>query len=441
MKQILLFIVIIISLGCKPKIDGITPSSGDLNPGKIICIGDYQMSGFADDALYHKGQMQSLGNILAKQLQLVGFVDFNQPLMPVNSVGVNKDGLSRFKLSYKTDCQNTTSLSPIRVASSGDLNALNTSVFNPSENFENWGIPGLKATDVFDPNYGNPFYSRMQSNIGTAIIDELSNIGANGYTFFAIFIGLEDLLPHAKSGATLNNMTPTFGTAPAGDGFENSLSVILSTLSNNGAKGVISTIPDITKFPYFTAIPENGLDLDSANLETLNNIYNPIGFSFELGANNFMIEDPNANVFGVRPMQSGERLLLSVPLDSVKCHKMGSVFPFRDEFILTLDEISEIQTRIDEYNIVIRSLAQEYDLAVVETKDWYESVNNGVTYNGSPLNFSFVSGGTFSLDGINLTGRGNALLCNEFIKAINKKYNAQIPRANALEYDAVLFPQ
>ncbi len=441
MKQILLFIVIIISLGCKPKIDGITPSYGDLNPGKIICIGDYQMSGFADDALYHKGQMQSLGNILAKQLQLVGFVDFNQPLMPVNSVGVNKDGLSRFKLSYKTDCQNTTSLSPIRVASSGDLNALNTSVFNPSENFENWGIPGLKATDVFDPNYGNPFYSRMQSNIGTAIIDELSNIGANGYTFFAIFIGLEDLLPHAKSGATLNNMTPTFGTAPAGDGFENSLSVILSTLSNNGAKGVISTIPDITKFPYFTAIPENGLDLDSANLETLNNIYNPIGFSFELGANNFMIEDPNANVFGVRPMQSGERLLLSVPLDSVKCHKMGSVFPFRDEFILTLDEISEIQTRIDEYNIVIRSLAQEHDLAVVETKDWYESVNNGVTYNGSPLNFSFVSGGTFSLDGINLTGRGNALLCNEFIKAINKKYNAQIPRANALEYDAVLFPQ
>ena len=76
-----------------------------------------------------------------------------------------------------------------------------------------------------------------------------------------------------------------------------------------------------------------------------------------------------------------------------------------------------------------------------KTKEWYESVNNGITYNGSPLNFSFVSGGTFSLDGINLTGRGNALLCNEFIKAINKKYNAQIPRANALEYDAVLFPQ
>ena len=441
MKQLFLFIVIILSFGCKPKIEGITPSSGELTPGKIICIGDNQMSGFADDALYYKGQMQSLGNILAQQLQLVGFGDFNQPLMPVNSVGVNKDGLSRVELSYKTDCQNTTSLSPVRIASSGDLNALNTSVFNPSESFKNWGIPGLKVTDVFDSNYSNSFYSRMQSNTGAAVIDELSNIGANDYTFFAVFIGLEDLLPHAKSGATSNDMTPTFGTAPAGDGFENSLSVILSTLSVNGAKGVISTIPDITKLPYFTAIPENGLDLDSANLETLNNVYNPIGFSFELGANNFMIEDPNANVFGVRPMQAGERLLLSVPLDSVKCHKMGSVFPFRDEFILTLDEISEIQIRIDEYNTVIRSLAQEYDLAVVETKEWYESVNNGITYNGSPLNFSFVSGGTFSLDGINLTGRGNALLCNEFIKAINKKYNAQIPRANALEYDAVLFPQ
>ena len=90
---------------------------------------------------------------------------------------------------------------------------------------------------------------------------------------------------------------------------------------------------------------------------------------------------------------------------------------------------------------MIRNLAQDYDLALVETKDWYELVNDGITYNGSPLNFSIVSGGTFSLDGINLTGRGNALLCNEFIKAINNKYNAQIPRANALEYDAVLFPQ
>lgn len=441
MKQLILFVLIIYCFGCKPKIESINPESGELIPGKIICIGDNQISGFADDALYYKGQMQSLGNILAKQLQLVGFGHFNQPLMPVNSVGVNKDGLSRLELSYKTDCQNTTSLSPIRLASSGDINSLNSSIYNPSESFENWGIPGLKVIDVFEPNYSNSFYSRMQSSIGSSVIDELSNIGVNDFSFFAIYIGLEDLLPHAKSGATSNDMTPTFGTAPAGDGFENSLSVILSTLSVNGAKGVISTIPDITKFPYFTAIPENGLDLDSANLETLNSVYNPIGFSFELGANNFMIEDPSANAFGVRPMQKGERLLLSVPLDSVKCQKMGSVFPFRDEFILTLDEISEIQTRIEEYNTVIRNLAQDYNLALVETKDWYELVNDGITYNGTPLNFSFASGGTFSLDGINLTGRGNALLCNEFIKAINNKYNAQIPRANALEYDAVLFPQ
>lgn len=441
MKHLFLFVIILFCFGCKPKIEGINPDSGELTPGKIICIGDNQMSGFADDALYSKGQMQSLGNILAKQLQLVGFGDFNQPLIPANSVGVNKDGLSRFELNYKTDCQNTTSLSPVRLASSGDLNALNSSIYNASESFGNWGIPGLKVTDVFDPIYSNPFYLRMQSSSGAAVIDELSNIATNDFSFFAVYIGLEDLLPHAKSGATSNDMTPTFGTSPAGDGFENSLSVILSTLLVNGAKGVISTIPDITNFPYFTAIPEDGLDLDSANLETLNSVYNPIGFSFELGANNFMIEDPTANVFGVRPMQEGERLLLSVPLDSVKCYKMGSVFPFRDEFILTLDEISEIQTRIDEYNTVIRNLAQDYDLALVETKEWYESVNNGITYNGSPLNFSFASGGTFSLDGVNLTGRGNALLCNEFIKAINKKYKAQIPRANALEYDAVLFPQ
>ena len=235
-------------------------------------------------------------------------------------------------------------------------------------------------------------------------------------------------------------MTPTNVNGVAGDDFYNSLAVLLSVLTSNGAKGVISTIPDITAFPYFTAIPPNGLTLDSANLETLNSVYNPIGFSFELGANNFMINDPAANAFGVRPMLENERLLLSVPLDSVKCNKMGSVFPLRNEFVLTVNEIEEIQNRINEYNAVIRTLSEQYDLALVDAHKWFAEIPNEISYNGTPVNSSFASGGAFSLDGITLTGKGKAMFANEFIKAINSKYHSTIPEINALEYNAVLFP-
>ncbi len=436
MKQVLLLLFIFICIGCKPKIDVVEPNAGEINPSHFVCLGGNEMAGYCNDALYYNGQEQSLGNLLAKQLKLVGGEDFSQPLMPESSVGISHNGLSKLILGYKTDCLNNSSLSPVRLATSGDLSALNTSVYNPSVSFGNWGIPGLKIPDVFSLNYSNPFYTRMQSSAGISILDE--SIFSNNATFFAIYLGVEDVLAFAKSGATTDSMTPLSGAI--GLDFENSLSIILATLSGSGAKGVISTIPDVTQLPYFTTIPINSLDLDSANAHTLNSVYNPIGFDFVVGTNSFMIEDPSANAFGVRPLEDGERILLSTPLDSVKCFKMGSVFPFRSEFILTIDEINEIQTRINQYNAVIKNLAEQYNLAVVDTKEWYHGLNNGMVYNGSPINSSFVSGSVFSLDGITLTGRGNALLCNEFINAINSKYNANIPKVNALEYNAILFP-
>ena len=89
---------------------------------------------------------------------------------------------------------------------------------------------------------------------------------------------------------------------------------------------MVSLIPDITEMPYFTTIPWNGLNLTPDKVTALNNIYNPIGIYFQEGPNGFMIEDPGAGAFGVRHMVAGELVLLSTPLDSVKCNSMGSVF-------------------------------------------------------------------------------------------------------------------
>jgi hypothetical protein len=153
-----------------------------------------------------------------------------------------------------------------------------------------------------------------------------------------------------------------------------------------------------------------------------------------------MIADPNAGMFGVRPAVPGEKILLSAPLDSVKCHQMGSIFPFRNEFVLTLDELNEIQTRIDQFNAIIRQKAITYGFALVETQNLYSKLPFGFAFNGVTLSAKFVSGGVFSLDGIHLNPRGNALLANEFLKSINQAFKSNIPLINALNYNAVLFP-
>jgi hypothetical protein len=153
-----------------------------------------------------------------------------------------------------------------------------------------------------------------------------------------------------------------------------------------------------------------------------------------------MMVDSTANMFAVRQIQSTELLLLSLPLDSVKCNQMGVLFPIRDEFILDAGELNTLRNKIEAYNTIIRNVAQQYQLAVVNTEQFFSKLNDGFVYNGVSMSAKFVSGGAYSLDGIYLNPRGNALFANEFIKAINQKYHSSIPQANALKYDGIRFP-
>jgi lysophospholipase L1-like esterase len=63
-----------------------------------------------------------------------------------------------------------------------------------------------------------------------------------------------------------------------------------------------------------------------------------------------------------------------------------------------------------------------------------------VKWNGVDFNAEFVSGGFFSLDGFHPTQKGNALIANEFIKAINIHYDATLPTVPCIDCNGVLFP-
>ena len=416
-------------LSCKSKYNEPTYSKGEINPSRFVMIGGSHTAGYMNDALYYEGQENSLANIIARQLGKVGGGNFNQPLVNQSSIGISSNLLSPMKLGYKTDCKGVTSLSPIRIAAQGDLGVFNQNIYSTNDLFGNYGIPGLKLADVFSSN-SNPFFTRMASSLSASVLDDAI---ASNPTFFSVFLGVEDVMDFAKSGGTIENL-------PSATSFQNAYTNLLQVMTANGSKGVIATIPDVSEMPYFTTIPWNGLTLDAASNSTLNSIYNPLGYYFSVGSNPFMIVDSTANVFAVRQILSSELLTLSLPLDSVKCNQMGVLFPIRDEFVLDAGELQYLRGVIAEYNQIIRDLAAEYNLAVVNVNEFSKNLQTGFVYNGVTMSSKFVSGGAYSLDGIHFNAKGNALLANEFIKSINLNYKSRIPQVDANSFNSTLFP-
>lgn len=442
--RIIAFSITIYALSaCQPKIDAEELSLGEIDPSVYVAIGTAGTAGYADDALSIEGQENSLAGILAQQFRMVTDLHFVQPLMPQGTVGINLSGASRLILGYKTDCNGETSLSPVRLASQGDQAALNTNIYSNGP-FNNFGVQGVSILNVNLAGYGNPangagnfnpYFSRFAADqTSSSILQDALN---RNPTFFSVQLGDDDVLSYALSGGTAS--VPPVANGAAGVGFDGSLSEILGLLSANGAHGVIGNIPDITKFPYFTTIPYNGLKLDAANTVTLNSVFNPLGIFFQEGDNPFTIED-QTTPYGVRKMLEGELILLSVPLDSIKCYGMGSIIPIPDKYILTLEEIQEIQTKLNAYNSIIEMESQLKNIAFVDVKSFYNSLNSGIIYNGVSMNANFVTGGFFSLDGRNLNPIGQALLANKYIESINTKYNSRIPFADVTKYPGVIFP-
>jgi hypothetical protein len=65
-------------------------------------------------------------------------------------------------------------------------------------------------------------------------------------------------------------------------------------------------------------------------------------------------------------------------------------------------------------------------------------ISGGIVEDGIAVNSSYIVGNVFSLDGVHLTAKGNAITANEFIKAINGYYKTSIPRIHTAQYPGLL---
>jgi hypothetical protein len=116
----------------------------------------------------------------------------------------------------------------------------------------------------------------------------------------------------------------------------------------------------------------------------------------------------------------------------------GVTYPMEDQFVLTDSEQLLVANAAAAYNTVIEGLAAANDLAFADVKaSLAEVAATGVAFNGGVLTSQFVTGGSFSLDGVHPSPRGYAYTANVIIAAINAQYGATIPTVDVGNYATV----
>ncbi|MBI2967565.1 MAG: SGNH/GDSL hydrolase family protein [Bacteroidetes bacterium] len=440
--KIILILTLTFFSGCKSSFDDITPGRGSADFSRTISIGGNFLSGYQDGALFRHGQERSIPALLAGQFKTAGGGDFIHPLMPDDKgLGLTFKGWSdpfqgKSNLGYKTDCEGVTSLSPLKdtfgLAAAGIyLDRIVATSFN------DFTVPFAGIKDLLDPAFSrsyadgnqNPYYHRFASNPDTSTL--ISDAINQPFTFFILWAGMEEIYNYASRGGTTSKpmVSPIFETY---------LDIILSRLTASGAKGVLANIPDISAFPFYTLINPRGVELTQEKADSLNMVNGNL-FNYSEGANGFIIEDPNA-AYGYRQMNASEVVLLSVPVDSLKCNFLGVFLPLPDRYVLDAYEVETIIKAIEGYNEVINKKVEQFNIPVVDMNKFFNTLKVGIYIDGVEYNSEFVSGGFYGLDGYHPNEKGYGILANEFIATINRHYGSTVPLTLCDGCKGIIFP-
>ncbi|MEZ7928017.1 SGNH/GDSL hydrolase family protein, partial [Cloacibacterium sp.] len=467
-------------------VNNMTVSTGNADFKTFVSIGNSLTSGYRDGALYLDGQKESFPSMLAKQMALAGGTQtFTQPLMPNNMGGFT----DLFALSGNTDFYGKLTLNPTLSPTPSAPGANLDVIGGAGKYFNNMGVPGAKSFHLVTPGYGsaanlatgkaNPYFVRFATSASTTV---LADAAAQKPSFYTLWIGNNDVLSYATSGGSgvdqKGNLDPsTYGSNDISDPnvVANVIKTVITSLktANTTSKGAIANIPYVTSIPYFTTVPATPIagltapqvsQLNAAyatyngGLLTLKNLgaitaaeYNArlIKFS-ENGVNGAVIVDKDLtnlsayNLPSLRQTTAKDIILLpALTLLRDTTIKGGTATPLADKYVLTEKEAAKVIAATDAYNASISSLATTYGLALVDANSKMKELGNtsGIQYNGVKYTASFVTGGTFSLDGVHPNGRGYAIIANTFIAAINNTFYSTLPFVDINAYSGVTFPK
>lgn len=162
---------------------------------------------------------------------------------------------------------------------------------------------------------------------------------------------------------------------------------------------------------------------------------------FREGPNGFVVMSEHSPT-GIRQLTQNGKILFSAALEGVlsgdRLAQYNYVLP--DRYALDADEIQLIESHINSYNTIIAEIAESNSFALVDMNTFFDQVVEGYSEDGTNFSATYITGNTFSLDGLHLTQKGNALVAKRFIETINAYYNSALPEPNLRNYPAVALP-
>jgi hypothetical protein len=379
------------------------PNLGSVDPTMYVAIGNSLTAGYQSGALFEEAQLYSFPNLLARA---IAAPDFQQPLMPYPGTG---------------ELRILQTLVPSAVIRSNGLSQRIPTNATLARPFNNLGLPGALAYDAVDESpileraqqRSNPFYMfimRDQNTFGKSLVDQAIALQPTVLTFW---LGSNDILWYAASGGTfgtnvgLVDPPRTMPTERAifQQAIQAAFGRIKTALPNT--KVLVANLPHPLIAPYFNTVPR-GVP-NPANPAQMLNIY-------------YKNKEGNVGVVG-----EFDYVLLTAQSELQKGIGLTPGNPLASQYVLDNAEASVVLQAVADFNNI---LLTETELSGFTLVDMYSRFldfhENGYFVAGEKYSTAFISGGMFSLDGLHLSSRGNALVANAFIESMNKAFNANI---------------
>jgi len=430
----------------KTAFDEIDRTNGTANFKHYISVGNSLTQGYQDGGLYSDGQSMSYPSIIAQQMAKVqpNMDPFLQPTVSGNGSGYMHLGLVNgvLKPIKSTD--------PSGYAE--DAFWGNWGTAEKSIKYNNLGVAGIKLIQcvnltsddrtinpvilggiqtLFVNQDGNPYARFMDfgasehSLVGGTANAYLEHVKESEASFFTNWLGNNDVLGYVINGGVSNTPFSSFGVnldlnaLSDVNEFTDKYDSITRAFYDLGAQGICATMPNVTSIPYVTTFTVAKLKAD----------YN---------YTDVWITETDGST--VRKATSADYVLLGASSSITSGVGTSQSNPFANAEVLDEDEVAVAKSHTLALNNVIRSIAAKYNYPVVDMFTYMDNLSAGFTFDGVDMNAEYISGGTFSLDGIHPNPRGYAVVANEFIRAINDYYQSNIPKVSVGDYRGVKFP-
>lgn len=411
-----------------------------------VAVGNSLTAGYQSGALFASAQIYSFPNLIAQQIAIAGGATggFQQPLYSDPGTPDPATGkASRLELITWHDPKTGQPVIGSRGLAPGA--PTNGALKTP---YNNLGVPGAVLFDFLDttnfvtkafPPRSNPlfFVILRDPKLGNSIFQQTVNQKPDLVTFW---LGNNDVLGFATSGGT----SPAAPTDPGifAALYGASIGSLRAALPN--VKIVVGTIPDVDAIPFFTTIGPKIAEALIAKAGGNPLVYQShsapgvasIGASHLTEANPPLITLTGSAAAGLIGDVTGAFYAGGTVPPGIDTHYPFGLHPsnpWPDALVLDSVEQAQVAAAVIAFNGTIRLVAASNKAVVADMNAFFHIVkSSGYRVAGQAFTADYISGpngetSLFSFDGVHPNSKGEAVVANQFIGAMNSAFAMSVP--------------